>query len=290
MSSPSSPRNPRRGGPPRRPSGPPKGQPGWGRVARKGADSARRYEDRGNPQPERQSGRPEPQDEWRRVDGEGRGSGGGSGRKSSSGSRKVKIDPSSLGAVPADQRERTAKRLGEAASAFSDERFEDARKLLVPMAERYPGVPDIQELLGLTLYRLGRWKEAIRALDGLYALTGSTEQHPVLADAYRALGDHERVEELWDELRHDHPDAAVITEGRIVRAGSLADQGEVEAAIRLLEQGPVRTKVPKDHHLRLWYALADLYERAGDSQRASRGFKRVAEVDPSFADVRSRLG
>lgn len=265
----------------------PKGKPGWGRVARKGAAAAQRNEKRDNPE-HGASSRPEPQDEWKRSDrpkGTAQKRSGGGGRRSP----KVKIDPAVLGSVPAAQRERTASRLGDAATAFSEERYEDARKVLATLAERYPGVPEIDELYGLTLYRLGRWKEAIRCLDGLYALTGSTEQHPVLADAHRAVGNHERVGELWDELRHDHPDADVITEGRIVRAGSLADQGDIQGAIRILEQGPVKSKAPQDYHLRLWYALADMYDRAGDSQRARRGFERVAKIDSGFADVRSRL-
>ncbi len=263
----------------------PKGKPGWGRVARKGADAANRDDNRDHPQPN-EALRATPQDKWRRVD---KASSQTKARNRSSGSKRVKIEASSLTSVPQAQRDRTAARLGDAARAFSDERFEDSRKILTPLAERYPEQPEVRELLGLTYYRLGRWKESISHLDALYGLTGSTEQHPVLADAHRATGDHERVRELWDVVRNDHPDPSVITEGRIVMAGSLADQGDLSGAIRLLEQGPVKSKSPQDYHLRLWYALADLYERAGDSQRANRGFRRIAGVDSSFADVGSRL-
>ena len=44
-----------------------------------------------------------------------------------------------------------------------------------------------------------------------------------------------------------------------------------------------------EHHLRLWYALADLYERAGDLPRARELFDRVREHDAAFADVAERL-
>ena len=43
------------------------------------------------------------------------------------------------------------------------------------------------------------------------------------------------------------------------------------------------------HHLRLWYALADLYERAGEIPRAREFFGRVRKQDSSFADVAERL-
>lgn len=187
------------------------------------------------------------------------------------------------------QRKRTHARVTDAASAFAAERFEDARGLLKPIAAQQTHIAEIRELYGLTLYRLGRWAEAISELEAASMLTGSSDQHPVRADAHRALGHHDAVERLWDELRHDHPDPEIITEGRIVYAGSLADRGELASAIRVLEQGPVRTKVPKDHHLRLWYALADLYERSGDTQRARRGFERIAGAEQDFGDVDARL-
>ena len=44
-----------------------------------------------------------------------------------------------------------------------------------------------------------------------------------------------------------------------------------------------------EHHLRLWYALGDLYERAGDIPRARDMFDRVAKRDRAFADVAERL-
>ncbi len=73
-------------------------------------------------------------------------------------------------------------------------------------------------------------------------------------------------------------------------AGSLADRGELAKAIALLERGPVAPRrPPAPYHLRLWYALADLYERAGDAPKARQLFTRVAEVDPELADTAERL-
>jgi tetratricopeptide (TPR) repeat protein len=180
-------------------------------------------------------------------------------------------------------------RLGDAAAAFQDERFDDVRKILAPIVERHPSVPELHELHGLALYRLGRWRPAKRELEAFAMMTGSTEQHPIRADIARALGRHAEVCDLWEELRHDDPDADVMTEGRIVLAGSHADQGDLAGAIRVLEQGPMKAKKPSDHHLRLWYSLADMYERAGDMPRARRGFERVSTHDRQFADVAERL-
>ena len=191
--------------------------------------------------------------------------------------------------VPPNWRARFEQRLEEAIEAFRRERFEEARRILRPLAEQAPGATSVRELFGLTLYRLGRWAEARRELEAFRVQSGSTEQHPVLADCYRALGQYAEVEELWDELRAASPSAELVAEGRIVAAGALADQGRLDEAIRLLEAGAKPTRRPKLHHLRMAYALADLYERAGDAPRARELFGRVAEADPDFVDVQARL-
>ena len=72
-------------------------------------------------------------------------------------------------------------------------------------------------------------------------------------------------------------------------AGALADQGKLDQAIRLLERAPAVPKRVQPHHLRLWYALADLQERAGDIPAARTLFRKVSAQDPGFVDVAERL-
>jgi tetratricopeptide (TPR) repeat protein len=192
-------------------------------------------------------------------------------------------------AVPANRLARFESRLKDASDAFRRERYEDARRMLRPLAEQAPGASSVRELYGLTLYRLGRWAQAARELEAFRTQTGSTEQHPVLADCYRALGRYAEVEELWEELRAASPSAELVAEGRIVAAGALADQGNLEEAIELLAAGAKPTKKARLHHLRMAYALADLYERAGDLPRARELFGLVATNDPDFVDVQARL-
>ena len=183
---------------------------------------------------------------------------------------------------------RVQDRLQDAAKAYERERYRDALKLLQPLAERAPGSAAIRELLGLTLYRMARWRAAVKELEVAELLSGSVDHHPVIADCQRALGNHRRVLELWDELRRGGAGVEVLVEGRIVVAGSLADQGKVREAIELLEQGPTNVRKAKDHHLRLWYALAAMYERAGEVPRARELFGRVLDADQEFADVVER--
>ena len=185
---------------------------------------------------------------------------------------------------------RIERRLAQAADAFERDHLPEAVRILRPLSKDAPGVPAVRELTGLALYATGQWVAATKELEAFRQLTGSVEQHPVLADCYRALKRYPKVAELWEELREASPGAALVTEGRIVAAGALADQGDVPGAIRLLEKGPVRpTGRSGLHHARLWYALADLYERAGDAPRARDLFSRVVAVEPGLADAAERL-
>jgi tetratricopeptide (TPR) repeat protein len=180
-------------------------------------------------------------------------------------------------------------RLAEATKAYERERYVEARKLLKPLSDRAPGSAAVRELYGLTLYRLGHWRLAVSELEAFRTLSRSTEQHPVLADCYRALRRYREVAELWEELRIASPNAELVAEGRIVAAGAMADRGDLDGAVRLLEAGMKPAKRLKPHHLRMLYVLADVVERAGDIPRARQLFNRVADADPAFVDVQSRI-
>lgn len=214
--------------------------------------------------------------------------GGGKRRR---GGGTPRVDPAELvGLVGAKRGARLAERLAEAAGAFDAERYTEARRTLKAIVDEVPAAASARELHGLVLYRLGRFREAAAELERFRELTGnSTEQHPVLADCYRALRRYPLVDALWDELREASPSAALVTEGRIVVAGSLADRGELGDAVRVLEKGWRVPKRPAAHHLRRGYVLADLYERAGDLPRARATFQWVVSHDPELADAGARL-
>ena len=235
---------------------------------------------------------PAAQDEWVQDDFV-EADDGGTAPEAPGGSVDVDLSPDDRKRLQRDSGRKAKdheQRIKDAAKAFRAERFDDARRILGDLAEVAPSVPAVRELNGLTLYRLRRWKLAAAELEAFRGLTHSTEQHPVLADCYRALKRPKRVAELWDELREASPSAELVTEGRIVMAGSLADRDDVVGAIRLLsEKGWKLPRQPREHHLRRAYALADLYERAGEITRARDLFERIQRADARFGDVGRRL-
>ena len=50
---------------------------------------------------------------------------------------------------------------------------------------------------------------------------------------------------------------------RIVMAGALADRGDLEGAVNFFQRAET-AQAATEHHLRRAYALADLYDRAGN--------------------------
>lgn len=275
---------------------------GWGGVARRGAG---RIRDEGTSAGAsaafraaagREAWEPEVwidegvvRDEASGAVGRGRTSAPRRGGPAVAGDDGIEFDPSLRRAVGGAKVERLEERLKDASRAFRRERFDEARRLLRPLAEAAPTAESVRELLGLTYYRMGKWKLAAGELEAFRDLAGSTEQHPVLADCYRALGRHAKVAELWEELRAASPSAALVAEGRIVYAGSLADQGRLDDAIAVLDAAKPPIRKPQLHHLRVTYALADLHERAGDVPTARRLFGIVAAADPELGDVEARL-
>jgi tetratricopeptide (TPR) repeat protein len=141
----------------------------------------------------------------------------------------------------------------------------------------------------LSSYRLGKWREAAAALEIARSLRGRVEDLPVLADCYRALRRWAKVDEIWQEIREVSPAHDIMAEGRIVAAGSLAERGDLRGAISMMEKTAAIPRRVRPFHLKQWYVLADLYDRAGNVPKAREMFRRVAVHDRDYADVADRL-
>jgi tetratricopeptide (TPR) repeat protein len=143
----------------------------------------------------------------------------------------------------------------------------------------------------LASYRSAKWRDAVRHLQAHAALTDSGEHLPILMDCQRALRKPKKVADLWAQLRQSSPEPDVLAEGRIVAAASRAEGGDLQGAIAMLATAGATKALrnPSNRHVRQWYLLADLYERAGDVPRARELFERVLRVDREAYDVADRL-
>jgi hypothetical protein len=188
-------------------------------------------------------------------------------------------------------RERLVEKAESAYGAYERGRYQDALRAIKSVAEETPSVAAVRELAGLAAYRSGKWREALKHLQAHAALTDSAEHLPVLMDIQRALRKPKKVADLWTELRQSSPEPDVLAEGRIVAAASLAESGDLQGAIAMLATAGASKALrnPSNRHIRQWYLLADLYERAGDVPRARELFERILRVDREAYDVADRL-
>ena len=177
---------------------------------------------------------------------------------------------------------------GQAAGAFAADDYDMAVRLGDQSKHMALRAASVRELLGLAYYHLGRWQEAARELAAFRRITGSTEQNPVIADCYRAMKKPEKAIELCDEIVPGEVEPAVYYEGQIVAAGALADLGRLDEAIARLERLDLDPEVAGDHHVRVWYVLADLLERRGRFTQALEWFDAVTAADAEMTDAPER--
>src|SRR5690606_9364731 len=150
---------------------------------------------------------------------------------------------------------RLSERLAMASNALDRERFDEARRITYALAKELPTVAAVHEVHGLASYRMGRWKQAAASLELARQLRADASLLPVLADCYRALRRWLDVESVWRDIKSASPPHEIMTEGRIVMAGAMADRGDVKGAIKLLLDAEKPPKRVRDHHLRQWYVL-----------------------------------
>ena len=266
----------------------------WGSVARRGASTINR-DTAPVTEPKFSRKPPAPQDEWILIEDD------------DAGVEEVVVEPRKVViTLPGDvsaairraavamttyQREKRVEQMQKAVDAYDRNRYEEAARLANRLAQDLPDVTAIREIAGLSSYRSGQWRIARMHLERYRELSTEPEYLPLEMDAARAMGRVRVVTDLFEILRQESPDPELLAEARLVVAGSLADRGKLKEAIELLESngaGEPRRK-PAERHVRQWYALADLFDRAGELPKARRFFEMVDAADPDAYGVRSRL-
>ncbi|MFN8015116.1 MAG: hypothetical protein U0R17_00730 [Acidimicrobiia bacterium] len=185
--------------------------------------------------------------------------------------------------------EKAISQLNEAIEAYENSRERDALRIIKPLYEKYPQALGLLELYGMCLYANSKYKQALQVLTEFTEKTSSYDQYPLLMDIYRYEKNYEKVNSLWDELGAVSPSGEVVAEGRIVHSQSLAEQGKISEALKHLRKKVKPLSRPKPYHLRLWYCLADLEERAGNIIEARNWFNKISKFDKNFADVNYRI-
>jgi tetratricopeptide (TPR) repeat protein len=137
----------------------------------------------------------------------------------------------------------------------------------------------VREATGEAAYAAGHYAEALSELRAAKRMNGATYYLAVMADCERALGRPERALALAK-----NPSVAKLPtdqqiEMTLVEAGARFDLGEVDSALRTLENAPLRSVTREDWLVRLRYAYADMLLKAGRRDDAVEWFHRTAGID-----------
>lgn len=147
----------------------------------------------------------------------------------------------------------------------------------------------VREVLGIALYRAGRFRDALRELQAYRRMTGRVDQNHLMADAQRGLGQPARALPLVREaLQARLPDEA-RAEAAIVGASALADLGRTVEALAMLRGFRTRGAQSREFDLRVWYVTGDLLERMGRTEEAVQEFRRIMRHDAAAFDVAERV-
>lgn len=155
--------------------------------------------------------------------------------------------------------------------------------------ELAPRAPAVREVLGLALYSLDRFSEALPEMQAYRRMSGRADQNHIIADCLRSLGRHDRAVPLAEEtLATKGVPIAAKAEAVIVAASALADQAKFDQALGMLRRIRTRDDVAGPEVLRVWYVTADILERSGQRREALQQFRKILRHDPSAFDAAER--
>ena len=166
-----------------------------------------------------------------------------------------------------------------AADMFIDSDPELAYQHAKAAKSRTQRIAVIREALGEAAYAAGHYSEALAELRAAKRMNGAGAYLPIMADCHRALGQPEQAIKLAHSPSVANFEAPAKAEMTIVEAGARRDMGQLDAALRILEQAPLRQKSRESWVVRLRYAYADTLQEAGPYKDALTWFHRTYAID-----------
>jgi tetratricopeptide (TPR) repeat protein len=116
----------------------------------------------------------------------------------------------------------------------------------------------VREACGEAAYAAGEFAEALSEFRAAKRMNGVNDYLPLMADCERALGRPDKALALAKSPAVANLAQEQQAEMTIVEAGARRDLGELDAALRTLENAPLRSRTRAPWVVRLRYAYADL--------------------------------
>lgn len=137
----------------------------------------------------------------------------------------------------------------------------------------------VREAVGEAAYAAGEYAEALAELRSAKRMNGAHDYVAIMADCERALGRPDRALTLLKNTPRDKFAAPLLAEVLIVEAGARRDRGEIDAALRTLENGNLNSKSRAPWVARMRYAYAETLLAAKRPADALEWFHRTEAVD-----------
>ncbi len=166
-----------------------------------------------------------------------------------------------------------------AAGLLIEEDPETAYRHCLAARARATRLAVIREATGEAAYAAGHYAEALADLRAAKRMNGAPDYLPIMADCHRALKQPEQALKLAKSPAVANFEPAAKAEMTIVEAGARRDLGQVDAALRTLEQAPLSTRTRAPWVVRLRYAYADALEAADRPTDALAWFHRTHAID-----------
>ena len=177
-----------------------------------------------------------------------------------------------------------------AAGLLMDEDPKTAYQHTLAARARAARIAVVREACGEAAYAAGEFADALSELRAAKRMNGSQEYVAVMADCERALGRPDRALALTRNPAVADMPADLKAEVTIVEAGARRDLGEIDAALRTLENAPLRSQSRADWVVRLRYAYADTLLAAGRTEDAVEWFHRTIAIDgEEITDAEERV-
>jgi tetratricopeptide (TPR) repeat protein len=166
-----------------------------------------------------------------------------------------------------------------AAGQLIDEDPRTAYEHTLAARARAGRVAVVREACGEAAYAAGEYAEALSELRTAKRMNGAIDYLPVMADCERAMGRPEKALALAKNPSVAKLPPDLQAEMTIVEAGARRDMGDLDAAVRTLENAPLQSRSRADWLVRLRYAYADTLLASGRREEAIAWFHRTVGVD-----------
>jgi hypothetical protein len=180
-----------------------------------------------------------------------------------------------------DRLEETLYLLDSGTEAFADGRYRKAYAVLSKTKELSPRADAVRELLALSAYRAGMWKEALAELRTFRRLTGDTTHMPIEMDVLRALRRGDDVRKVWAEFLELGGRPETVKEAKVVYGSFLIDEHDLQGAWKVVNPKKL-TSTPFEEDLRQWFVAARTAALLGDRETALRLIRAIDSHDPSM--------